>query len=74
MAPENLTDTDIHEHRRFIEDNGLTVSAVCGDGVPGFVNTALALGKSIFWVMRSSMSVSAGLRMLSKWSDFLQLQ
>ncbi len=37
MAPENLTDTDIREHRRFIEDNGLTVSAVCGDlGGHGF--------------------------------------
>ena len=37
MAPENITAAGIKECRRFIEDNGLCVSAVCGDlGGHGF--------------------------------------
>ena len=37
MAPENTTVGVIREKRRFIEDNGLVVSAVCGDlGGHGF--------------------------------------
>lgn len=37
MAPENLTSAKIREYRSFIEDNGLSVSAVCGDlGGHGF--------------------------------------
>ena len=31
MAPENLTPALIAEKRRIIEDNGLVVSALCGD-------------------------------------------
>ncbi len=37
MAPENITVKGIREHRKFIEDHGMIVSAVCGDlGGHGF--------------------------------------
>ena len=37
MAPENISREGIREHRKFIEDHGLVVSAVCGDlGGHGF--------------------------------------
>lgn len=37
MAPENITTEGIREHRKFIEDHGMIVSAVCGDlGGHGF--------------------------------------
>lgn len=37
MAPENITAAELRERRKFIQDNGLVVSAVCGDlGGHGF--------------------------------------
>lgn len=37
MAPENITVSQVREKRKFIEDNGLVVSALCGDlGGHGF--------------------------------------
>ena len=37
MAPENLTETDVRDKRRIIQDCGLEVSALCGDlGGHGF--------------------------------------
>ena len=38
MAPENMTDVKIKDYNKLVSDNGLVISALCGDLGHGFAD------------------------------------